>query len=880
MKNSRTPYLASLLFALSGCGDDISDPPQDTDDLPTGGVDMTSTGGDDDGGTQDGTTGEGSARVEVIIDDNGIPHIYGRTDEDAFYGAAYQMATDRLFHMETTRRRAHGRLAEVLGEDGFEDDELSRVFDFSGWGAIHAEKMLADAPEMHALLSAWVDGVNARITEINAGDAPVPHGFGPDEFDFTPEPWSVEDIMAIATMTGFGNDLTFDAEIFASIAFLIAGEALEKVDIFRPARDTFTTAFPEAEGPLPDPDHATLPPGLSAAVAARQASPALAIDPDELAITMNTLKRLNRMRAGMGSNSWAVSGEHTASGRPIVAGDPHLDWDIPGVFYAQHINSLDQEGSIDAAGFSFVGTPGISVGHTRGIVWTPTTAFADTMDVWAVQRPEGTDTVMVAGEARDIESKEEIIIVRQSGDPVGEGTPRSVNVETIVGGGVVVPAKLVPIAVGEEGDILIMDWAGFVPSAFDQLLDFNRVEDIDAYEAAVAGFGGNFNFVSADVNGITHALGTKVPDRNVVPESPPWLVMDGDIAETQWTGEFLDEDRLPGGRGGSRGFVSTANNDPFGFSQDGTLDNDPWYFGAFFAPGWRAGLIESSLYDMTAAGGITVEDMQALQLNTHSNIADDLLPILDEAFAEIGSDMTLDEFDGDADLQTLVTLMQDWDRTYRVDEPEGLVFFAYQHFVTERAIGDDMFLLFQQAMELQPVFIMKIAVNTMRGLFPEGDDVLQEGRNWIALAAMQDTAEYLTTQFGGVDPSGYTMSDVKFTFFNGTTGRGISRGKFPTAGSDDTINVAASHNFFAPGGGVDEELLSRHGSIFRHVTTFAEDGTPEMMFNMPLGNVAEPDSPHYMDFNDDWLNGGYRKFWFTRDEVEAHQETRYTLLPD
>jgi len=867
-----TPLVA-LTLALFACGDDGARVQQGTDGEATAGSDAADDG--DVSGTDDGEPG--TARVEIIIDDNGIPHIYGRTDEDAFYGAAYQMAVDRLFHMETTRRRAQGRLAEVLGEDGVEDDEVSRVFDFAGWGAQHSVKMMDEAPELYALLTAWTDGVNARIAEISAGDAPLPHGFGPDEFDFLPEPWTVQDVLAVATMTGFGNDLTFDAEIFVSIAFKLAGESLNKISIYQPARDTFTTNFDGSEAPLP-------PPGVSLPEPKGTATPPkvthVEFDKDDLETTLHTLELLGRLRVGMGSNNWAVSGEHTASGRPILAGDPHLDWDIPGIFYAQHINSLDQDGTFDSAGFSFVGTPGISVGHTRGVVWTPTTAFADTMDVWAVQRPDAGAEVIVAGEARAVDTQEAIIIVRGPGDAVGEGSARSVLVETVEGGGVIVPAKLVPIPVGDEGDVLMMNWAGFVPASFEHLLDFNVVDNVDDYEAAVSTFGGNFNFVSADANGISHALGTKVPVRTVVPESPPWMVMDGDIAETLWTDAYLPPEQLPGSRGGSRGFVSTANNDPFAFSQDGRLDNDPWYFGAYFAPGWRADRIESTLYEMTEEGGITVEDMQALQADTHSGISDDLLPILAEAIAEVGTDKTLTEFEGNADLEMLATMLADWDRSYRVDDPEGLVFFAYQHFVTKRVIGDEFLLLFEQAMELQAVFIMKIAANVLRGAFPEGDDLLQEGRNWIALAALADTAAYLEAHFGSVDPSNYKMSDVKFTHFSGSTGRGISRGKFATPGSDDTVNVAAGHPFFAPNGEIHDELLSKHGSIFRHVTTFAEDGTPEMFFNMPLGNSAEPDSPHYMDLNDDWLNTNYRKFWYTRAEVEAHEESRYTLLEE
>lgn len=875
MHKSSPSYFVACLLAAAACSDDPVTG-QDTE----GGTTAADTGIADSG------TGGPTPSIEIIIDDNGIPHIYGRTDADAFYGAGYQMAVDRLFHMETTRRRAYGRLSEVLGETSFEDDELSRVFDFAGWGEQHTAKMLEDAPDLHALITSWTEGINARITEMNAGGVPLAYGFGPDQYDFLPERWTVQDVMTIATMTGFGNDLTFDAEIFVSIAFKLAGESLDKISIFSPARETFTTAYEgsDGEGALPQPQHSPLRPGLSprsgGATAPKVRAP---VDPDELRTTMETLKRLGRLRVGMGSNNWAVAGEHTESGRPIVAGDPHLDWDIPGIFYAQHINSLDQDGTIDAAGFSFAGTPGISVGHTRGVVWTPTTAFADTMDVWAVQPDDGDadddsdDTVLVAGESRAITTTEELIIVRQTGDAVGEGTSRSVLVQTVEGGGVILPQKLVPIPVGEDGDVLMMNWAGFEPSAFDSLLDFNRVQDVDAYEAAVANFGANFNFVAADAQTITHAVGTRVPDRTVDSQSPPWLVMDGDLEQTQWTGDFLPASRLPGSRGGTRGFVSTANNDPFGFSQDGRLDNDEWYFGAYFAPGWRAGRIESQLTELTQAGGITAEQMQLLQMDTHSNIADDLLPILGEAWAAVGTDKALAEFEGDADLQTLTEMLMSWDRTHRIDEAEGLAFFVYQHFVTERAISNEFALLFQQAMDLQPVFIIKIAVNTMRGLFPEGDELLQEGRDWIALAALRDTADYLNGRFGGVGPDDYTMSEVKFTFFDGTTGRGIERGKYPTAGSDDTVAVAASHNFFAAGGGVDEELLSKHGSIFRHVTTFAEDGTPQMMFNMPLGNVADPDSPHFDDLNDDWLNGNYRKFYFSRDEVIEHEESRYTL---
>ena len=104
-----------------------------------------------------------SAPVEILIDDMGVPHIYAQNDADVFYGAGYQMATDRLYQMEMLRRFAYGRLAEVLGEAGLERDKQARVFDLPRWGRADAELMRKTEAERARLLRAWVAGINARV---------------------------------------------------------------------------------------------------------------------------------------------------------------------------------------------------------------------------------------------------------------------------------------------------------------------------------------------------------------------------------------------------------------------------------------------------------------------------------------------------------------------------------------------------------------------------------------------------------------------------------------------------------------------------------------------------------------------------------------------
>lgn len=809
-------------------------------------------------------------RLEVIIDDLGVPHIFAATDDDAFYGAGYQMAGDRLFHMEMTRRRAHGRQAEVLGQAAVEDDELARIFDWPGWAAQHVELMRRDNPETYAVLEAWTRGVNARIAEIERGDVRRPHGLGADAYDFVPEPWTPHDVLTIATMTGFGNDLSFDREVFVSIAYVLAAKAMDAIELLRPIRNVFTT------GGVSGIARPTAP-------LRRPVAPAVPIaDPVELARqverSMHGLARLRSLR-GLGSNNWVVAGEHTVDGRPMLCGDPHLNFDPPGVFYAQHINSKEQGGTIDAAGFSFVGTPGISVGQTEHIAWAPTTAFADVMDVWSVAMPDD-DHVSVGGQTVPVVHREAVIVVRGPGQPVGEGSARSLALVDVPGYGVLLPTDLVPLPLGEPGDRLLMNWTGFEPNAFQGLLDFNESDSIDAFDRAVDGWNGNFNFVAVDAGGITYRVGTKVPVRDLSGGRTPHLVQDGDDVGSLWTADRLPPSQLPHGRGEGRGFIATANNDPFGFAANGRIDDDPWYFGAYFDPGWRADRIESQLRELTQAGGITLEQMMDLQRDAHSGLADDLLPLLVAAHDRVGSDDTLAAFADRGDLDTLVDLLASWDRQSRRDSAAALVMHAYAYFVARRTLEDDMPLLFLQALELQPSFIMKLATMALRGDYPAGDEVLQGGRDVILLSALADVSELLQARYGTVDPSAYRLADLRFADMDGATGTGIDRGRWATDGAESSINVAADSSFFDANGEVLEQWRTPHGPIFRVAVAFEHGDTPRLHFSMPLGNVADPDSPHWEDMMPAWLDGPAHTMLFERAEIEAASERRYTLLDD
>jgi acyl-homoserine lactone acylase PvdQ len=155
---------------------------------------------------------------------------------------------------------------------------------------------------------------------------------------------------------------------------------------------------------------------------------------------------------------------------------------------------------------------------------------------------------------------------------------------------------------------------------------------------------------------------------------------------------------------------------------------------------------------------------------------------------------------------------------------------------------------------------------------------MTEGRDWLLLAALGDVADLLEARYGSVDPAGYRLGDAKFTTLAGATGTGIDRGLVPTDGGESSINVSADSTFFDAQGGVLDQWVSPHGPIFRVLGEFDDDGTPRLRFSFPLGNVAEPDSPHWDDMQSDWLDGGAKTMLFRRDEIEAAEERRYTLI--
>lgn len=137
-------------------------------------------------------------------------------------------------------------------------------------------------------------------------------------------------------------------------------------------------------------------------------------------------------------------------------------------------------------------------------------------------------------------------------------------------------------------------------------------------------------------------------------------------------------------------FLSSANNDPFGFTSNGRIDDDAWYYGVWFDPGTLAARIERELTRLTATGGVTVAQMQQLQLDMYNTLADDIVPVLTEAVGRVATDPALAMYRGDEALAGLHARLAAWDRRMDRRASEPVVYEAFQHFFARQVLADDL----------------------------------------------------------------------------------------------------------------------------------------------------------------------------------------------
>jgi penicillin G amidase len=776
--------------------------------------------------------------VTVRRDDFGMVHVEGANEADTYFGSGYVQATDRLFQMEIMRRRAYGRRAEIFPHRA-EDDRLMRHFNFRALGAANAARMRKEHPDTHALVVAWTAGVNRRVDELLEGRAPMPEELV--ELDFLPERWTVEDAYAIGKLILFNNANQLEYDLLATLLTRFAPGITGALEITQPLEATF--ALPPEERPAY---------GASAFSASLTEAPLL--PPDTSRRLREFSERMAPYRPGA-SNNWAVDGAFTANGRPMIAGDPHQPLQAPSLFFAQHLRSRD--GALDVAGFSFVGTPSVQLGYNRDIVWTATTSYPDWMDLVEV-RVEGGD-IVIGGERHPYVKRDERVTVRGVPDDL-------VTVIDVPSIGVILPDDLAPIPVTGAGRLLLFRWIGFEPTIEAQAFHMlETAHDLDDFAAAVDALElGAFNFVAADAENIRYRSSPRVPDRGTPGTfAPSHLIIDGDDPTSRWSGATLPLDILPRSEGGARGFLVTANNDPFGFTADGHVDgDDEFYFGVWYDPGTRSTRIERELTRLTAQGGITLGDFEALQTDTVSLFAERLLPTLFEAADALESDAALEPYLDDADLAALVELLRAWDMRMDATSREALVFQSWAYELARETIADELSFFFGAMMDASTVYLLKLVALAIE----RAPELAQEGVRVAAYEALLKTRDYLNEHHGGVGGE-FAWGDIHGRAFTPVTGEASERAWYSSGGGDGTVDVA--DGAFLDGGTPVARIDATSGALYRMIATFDEQGLPRVRASFASGPPQGSAFAYPEGTLEAWLNGRYVDLAFTEDEIQA-----------
>jgi len=563
-----------------------------------------------------------SAPVEVLRDEQGIPQIYADTTEDLMAAQGYVAAQDRFYEMDVRRHATAGRLAELFGPDALESDLYVRTM---GWRRVAERELPLLDPGTRRALAAYARGVNAYLDGRSAGSISLEYAvLDAGGLDYTPEEWTEVD--SLAWLKAMAWDLRGNMTDEVDRALTTAAVGAERAAELHPAYPYDEHAPIVAGGAVVD---GVFDADASPAAATRRAA---ALDPTATDALGRVSEGLERMPAwlgrgdGIGSNSWVVSGERTASGSPLLANDPHLGTSLPGVWLqvGLHCRTVGTACPYDVSGFSFSGVPGVIIGHNADVAWGFTNLGPDVTDLY-VERIRGEDQVR-AGRRVPLRMREERFEVEGGADVTT--TVRSTTHGPILSDVDDVLADVADVAdvprptapEGEDEEYAVsLAWTALTPSTTaDAILGFDRASDWGEFRAAARDFAVPAqNLVYADVEGhIGYQAPGAVPLRRSGNDGRSPAI--GWRPDNDWTGGYVPFQALPSVLDPEEGVVVTANQAVVGPDYPFRLTDD-------WDRGYRSERIRDLLGDRT---DLTTRDLLDVQLDTANPMAPVLVPRL------------------------------------------------------------------------------------------------------------------------------------------------------------------------------------------------------------------------------------------------------------
>jgi penicillin amidase len=773
-----------------------------------------------------------SAPVEVVRDQEGVPHIFAGTADDLYMALGFVHAQDRLWQMELQRRTGQGRLSEIFGERTFTTDVFLRTLDLYG----HAERSLAGLPaETRSALEAYARGVNAFLNRpLGRLELRLP----PELLllRHEPEPWRPADSAVIAKLMALQLSMNLKHEL---MRLSLAGQGLSAAEI----EDLLPSDAGDAPPTLPE--IAELYPLKRPGGAVRKAADA-----------SGSARGLLDGLIGTGaSNNWVVSGARTKSGKPLLANDPHLHLEAPAVWYLVHL-ALAGPGAetTNVVGASIPGMPRVVLGRSDRVAWGFTNAGPDVQDVFIEKvNPENAGEYLTPDGWRSFAVEEMAIAVKGVGTrkvprrrtrhgPVLPGF--YYNLQGVLGADHVAALKWTALS---DDDTTIA--AGMLDPKMRTVADY--LESMHLFVAPMQ------SMVVADVDG---AIGLIAPGR--VPVRDPRNTVAGRApvpgwdATYDWKG-YLKLEELPR--------VLDAGVDAIGTANARMVDPDyPHHLTYDWDPSFRQQRLKELIFDKEEHD---VASMRDAQMDVTSLAAAKLLPLMIAAAQGSGA---VD--------QTVLDRLSTWDAAMRADRSEALIFTAWMREAVKIVYRDDLGAAFDRYLDYRALALIRLL---------EGRAA---ARDWCDDRATPERETCATAMAAAL---GRALRDLEARYGKdrsrwrwGVAHRAVSEHRpfgsigwlarffnveVQSAGGNYTLNRGR-----APLDG-ERPFANTHAASFRAIYDLAD--LERSLFIQTTGQSGNPFSPFYRSFARRWAEGKYIEIATRRETIAATPLGTWTLTP-
>lgn len=733
--------------------------------------------------------------VTVITDEDGVPHIRAKNDHDLYMAQGFVQAQNRIFQMELSRRQASGRLSELIGEATVDQDKYFRTL-----GLRRAAEKSYDlySDEAKAVLQYFADGVNAYIDYAKESKTL------PIEFTFIgaePELWTPLDSLTIGKYMAF--DLGGHWERQAFNYYLLHTFTGEK------AYELFPTYPKDRLHIIADDELVTS--GMIQSEKERM-DIVLAEDLDVIDVGTSFASAVIPDPFN-GSNNWVVSGDKSASGKPLLADDPHLGLATPSIWLQMHLETDEQ----NVSGVIFAGVPGIILGHNDTIAWGVTNTGPDVQQLYIEKRnPENESEFLYEGEWEEADIIEEPIHVK-GGETIAYEVLETRNGPIV--------SDFAEKAAGQT--FFSLRWTALDPTLeLQAILEMNQSTDWEEFEEALENFHAPAqNFVFASVDGtIAYKANGKIPIYDKAADA--LLPLPGWEKQYGWQ-DFIPFNELPTVINPKKGFIATANNKV-------APDAYPYHISHVWAQPYRY----ERIHEMLAAKDVlTVEDMQQLQMDATNLRAREFVPM----FTKLLADETLL-----TNAEEALALLADWNYEDQVDLAQPLIFDKWMVEIEKKLFADideDVRHLFsgsgQSADELLRNGNRSVWVDDAGGLKSIVADALQ-----LAVLELEETFGKNMNKWRWGD---FHQVQFKHPLGNANKWLGYIYNKKPVPVNGSAVTPLAAR--------ANEEGIVNHGASWRFVIDMDD---PAVGYHIVgPGQSENVKSPWYSSQLKDWVDGHF-----------------------